>query len=115
MHLHYMLTEALDPTCAQHVSFLCEVFKNSCRAVVERHADGFDDPLPPVHCHIVHGYEDVTIRISDEGGGVSRAALPNIWKFMYTTSRSSALFSLRLLSLRAEKRRHGPGGGLSAG
>lgn len=38
----------------------CQVFKNSCRAVVERHADGFDDPLPFVHCHIVHGYEDVT-------------------------------------------------------
>ena len=37
-----------------------QVFKNSCRAVVERHADGFDDPLPSVHCHIVHGYEDVT-------------------------------------------------------
>ena len=27
---------------------------------MERHADGFDDPLPTVHCHIVHGYEDVT-------------------------------------------------------
>ena len=27
---------------------------------MERHADGFDDPLPSVHCHIVHGYEDVT-------------------------------------------------------
>ena len=38
----------------------CQVFKNSCRAVVERHAHGFDDPLPSVHCHIVHGYEDVT-------------------------------------------------------
>eukprot|EP00438_Fugacium_kawagutii_P035443 Skav231813 [mRNA] locus=scaffold692:378194:380648:- [translate_table: standard] len=74
MHLHYMLTE---------------VFKNSCRAVVERHADGFDDPLPTVHCHIVHGYEDVTIRISDEGGGIARAALPNIWKFMYTTSKKT--------------------------
>ncbi|CAJ1337066.1 unnamed protein product [Effrenium voratum] len=71
MHLHYMLTE---------------VFKNSCRAVTERHADGFDDPLPPIHCHIVHGYEDVAIRISDEGGGISRNDLAKIWKFMYTTS-----------------------------
>ncbi|CAE7333915.1 PDK, partial [Symbiodinium necroappetens] len=74
MHLHYMLVE---------------VFKNSCRAVVERHADGFDDLLPAIHCHIVHGNEDVTIRVSDEGGGISRAHLPNIWKFMYTTSKKS--------------------------
>lgn len=74
MHLHYMLTE---------------VFKNSCRATVERHAESFDDPLPKVHCHIVHGDEDVTIRISDEGGGIARAALPNIWKFMFTTMKKT--------------------------
>ena len=38
-----------------------QVFKNSCRATVERHAESFDDPLPKVHCHIVHGDEDVTM------------------------------------------------------
>merc|ERR1712190_498882 len=74
MHLHYMLTEVL---------------KNACRAVVERHGHGFDDPLPPVRCQIVHGYEDVTIRISEEGGGISRSQMDNIWKFMYSTYRKS--------------------------
>jgi len=70
MHLHYMLTEVL---------------KNACRAVVERHADGFDDELPPVRCQIVHGYEDVTFKISDEGGGISRSRMADVWKFMYST------------------------------
>ncbi len=36
---------------------------------MERHADGFDDPLPSVHCHIVHGYEDVT-SLQHKGSGV---------------------------------------------
>merc|ERR1719433_788874 len=70
MHLHYMLTEVL---------------KNACRAVVEQHADGFDDELPPVRCQIVHGHEDVTFRISDEGGGIPRTRMQDIWKFMHST------------------------------
>jgi len=70
MHFAYMLTEVL---------------KNACRAVVERHGDGFDDELPPVRVLIVHGQEDVTLKISDEGGGISRTRMGNIWKFMYST------------------------------
>eukprot|EP00927_Polykrikos_kofoidii_P050808 TRINITY_DN44685_c0_g1_i1.p1 TRINITY_DN44685_c0_g1~~TRINITY_DN44685_c0_g1_i1.p1 ORF type:complete len:507 (+),score=66.97 TRINITY_DN44685_c0_g1_i1:173-1693(+) len=76
MHLQYILTE---------------VFKNSCRAVVETHSDdfGFDDALPPVRVHIVHGHEDVTIRVSDEGGGISRPRMRDVWKFMYSTYKKS--------------------------
>ncbi|CAK0859654.1 unnamed protein product [Prorocentrum cordatum] len=79
MHLNYMLTE---------------VFKNACRATVEQHAEGFDDPLPPVHCRIVHGHEDITIKISDEGGGISRASMQDVWKFMYSTYKKSPWGSL---------------------
>eukprot|EP00928_Gymnodinium_smaydae_P028609 TRINITY_DN21775_c0_g1_i1.p1 TRINITY_DN21775_c0_g1~~TRINITY_DN21775_c0_g1_i1.p1 ORF type:complete len:515 (+),score=119.03 TRINITY_DN21775_c0_g1_i1:22-1566(+) len=81
MHLHYMLTE---------------VFKNACRAVTERHADGgFDDLLPPVRCSIVHGYEDVTLRISDQGGGISRSRLEDVFKFMYSTYKHSPWADIR--------------------
>lgn len=74
-----------------HIQYmLCEVFKNACRATVEQHADdGFDDILPPVQCHIVHGYEDVTLKISDEGGGMSRERQQDVWKFMYSTYKRS--------------------------
>mmetsp|Transcript_126992 Transcript_126992/g.253836 ORF Transcript_126992/g.253836 Transcript_126992/m.253836 type:complete len:474 (+) Transcript_126992:33-1454(+) len=74
MHLAYMLTEVL---------------KNACRAVVERHGEGFDDDLPPVRVQIVHGHEDLTFKISDEGGGISRTRMGDIWKFMYSTYRRS--------------------------
>lgn len=74
MHVQYMLTE---------------VFKNACRAVVERHGHGFDDELPAVRCLVVYGEEDVSIKVSDEGGGISRSRMQDVWKFMYTTvSRS---------------------------
>ena len=69
---------------------LTEVFKNSLRAVVEHHGEGgFDDWLPPVRCRIVHGCEDVTLKISDEGGGISRSRERDIWKFMYSTYKKS--------------------------
>jgi len=80
MHMNYILTE---------------IFKNACRAVVERHGYGFDDELPVVRCHIVHGYEEVSFRISDEGGGISRAQMENIFKFMYSTCRQSPWDRLR--------------------
>lgn len=75
MHLQYMLTE---------------IFKNACRAVVERHGDGgFDDVLPSVRCFVMYGEEDVTFKISDEGGGIARSRMDNIWKFMYSTYKRS--------------------------
>jgi len=75
MHLSYMMTE---------------LFKNACRATTELHAtSGFDDLLPPIRCHIVHGHEDVTIKVSDEGGGLSRNQLKDVFKFMYTTCKKS--------------------------
>ena len=63
-----------------HVLF--EVLKNSLRAVVETH--GVDcENFPPVNVIVAEGHEDITIKISDEGGGIPRSALPLVWTFMY--------------------------------
>lgn len=62
-----------------HVLF--EVLKNSLRAVVETH--GIDcENYPPVKVIVAEGNEDITIKISDEGGGIPRSALPLVWTFM---------------------------------
>jgi len=62
-----------------HVLF--EVLKNSLRAVVETH--GVDcENYPPVKVIVAEGNEDITIKISDEGGGIPRSALPLVWTFM---------------------------------
>lgn len=64
-----------------------ELLKNSLRAVVERHLPTASDEtaLPPIKVVVVEGKEDITIKISDEGGGIPRSAIPLIWTYMYTT------------------------------
>ena len=60
---------------------LFEVLKNSLRAVVDKH--GVDcDNFPPVKVIVAEGNEDITIKISDEGGGIPRSAVPLVWTFM---------------------------------
>ncbi|KZS98209.1 mitochondrial pyruvate dehydrogenase [Sistotremastrum niveocremeum HHB9708] len=69
-----------------HLSHICfELLKNSLRAVVERYGSSSEDTLPPIKVIVVEGKEDITIKISDEGGGIPRSAIPLIWTYMYTT------------------------------
>ncbi|KAJ5902668.1 hypothetical protein N7495_003196 [Penicillium taxi] len=68
-----------------HLShMLFETLKNSLRAVVEHH--GTDrDSYPVTKVIVAEGKEDITIKISDEGGGIPRSAIPLVWTYMYTT------------------------------
>lgn len=69
-----------------HLSHICfELLKNSLRAVVERYGHEKEDAIPPIKVIVVEGKEDITIKISDEGGGIARSAIPLIWTYMYTT------------------------------
>lgn len=69
-HLHHMLFELL---------------KNSLRAVVERFGIDYDD-WPEIRLVAAEGKEDITIKISDEGGGIPRSGMPLVWTYMYTTA-----------------------------
>ncbi|KAJ5112634.1 hypothetical protein N7532_000679, partial [Penicillium argentinense] len=68
-----------------HLShMLFETLKNSLRAVVEQH--GADrEQFPVTKVIVAEGKEDITIKISDEGGGIPRSAIPLVWTYMYTT------------------------------
>ncbi|KAH0578279.1 hypothetical protein H2248_003902 [Termitomyces sp. 'cryptogamus'] len=85
------------PYVPGHLSHICfELLKNSLRAVVERFGLGDDDmgidaPYPPIKVVVVEGKEDITIKISDEGGGISRSAIPLIWTYMYTTMEGQGI------------------------
>ncbi|SGY16881.1 BQ5605_C012g07018 [Microbotryum silenes-dioicae] len=76
------------PSHLNHVLF--EVLKNSLRAVVETHGVECEE-YPPVKVIVAEGNEDITIKISDEGGGIPRSALPLVWTFMYTTANPENL------------------------
>jgi pyruvate dehydrogenase kinase 2/3/4 len=74
-HLHHMLFELL---------------KNSLRAIVE--CRGPDSAAwSPIRIIIAEGQEDVTIKISDEGGGIPRSGISRIWTYLYTTAAAPVL------------------------
>lgn len=67
------------------------MLKNSLRAVVERFGVDNEDAFPPIKVVVVEGSEDITIKISDEGGGIPRSAIPLIWTYLYTTMSDEGL------------------------
>lgn len=77
-HLNFMYT----PGHLSHMLF--ETLKNSLRAVVETHGAEKED-FPVTKVIVAEGKEDITIKISDEGGGIPRSAIPLVWTYMYTT------------------------------
>ncbi|CAF3706387.1 unnamed protein product [Adineta steineri] len=76
---------AYVPSHLYHIMF--ELFKNSMRATVE-HAESkkISTPLPPVVVDVVKAKEDLTIRISDRGGGIPRSKADKIFRYMYSTA-----------------------------
>ncbi|EEF43184.1 pyruvate dehydrogenase, putative [Ricinus communis] len=64
-----------------------ELVKNSLRAVQERYMDS-DKVAPPVRLIVAEGIEDVTIKVSDEGGGIPRSGLPKIFTYLYSTAKN---------------------------
>ncbi|KAF8139815.1 mitochondrial branched-chain alpha-ketoacid dehydrogenase kinase-domain-containing protein [Boletus edulis] len=99
------LTFPYVPGHLSHIVF--ELLKNSLRAVVERFGADYEDRVskdsespnersgprgyPPIKVIVVEGREDITIKISDEGGGIPRSAIPLIWTYMYTTMAGQSI------------------------
>ncbi|KAI9895677.1 hypothetical protein PsorP6_019565 [Peronosclerospora sorghi] len=88
LHGHTDFSMPFVPSHLHHMLF--EVIKNSMRAVVEFH--GVDNDMPPIKIVIADGddNEDVSIKISDEGGGIPRSSVSRIWSYLYTTADSKA-------------------------
>ena len=72
-HLHYILLELL---------------KNSMRATVDWNMHQNFTEFPPVTVIIADGKEneDLTIKVSDEGGGIPRSHVKRIWSYLFTTA-----------------------------
>ncbi|EGF82544.1 hypothetical protein BATDEDRAFT_32923 [Batrachochytrium dendrobatidis JAM81] len=76
------------PSHLHHMLF--ELIKNSLRAIVERY--GVDcETYPEIRLVVAEGKEDITIKISDEGGGIARSGMPLIWTYLYTTAEKPLL------------------------
>ncbi|XP_049701296.2 pyruvate dehydrogenase (acetyl-transferring) kinase, mitochondrial [Helicoverpa armigera] len=68
------------PSHLYHMLF--ELFKNSMRAVMETH----ESSPPPITVNIVRGQEDVSVKLSDRGGGIPRSVSDLLFKYMYSTA-----------------------------
>jgi len=78
------------PSHLYHIMF--ELIKNSMRATIERHGD-HTVYLPPIKIRAIKGEEDVTIRVSDQGGGIPRRMTDTLFEYLYTTAPTPAITS----------------------
>ncbi|XP_041066734.1 pyruvate dehydrogenase (acetyl-transferring) kinase isozyme 3, mitochondrial isoform X2 [Carcharodon carcharias] len=69
---------------------LFELFKNSMRATVELH-EGRKEGYPPIKTLVTLGKEDLSIKISDKGGGVPLRKIDRLFNYMYSTAPSPSL------------------------
>ncbi|XP_075052618.1 pyruvate dehydrogenase kinase, isozyme 3 [Mixophyes fleayi] len=77
---------------------LFELFKNSMRATVERHEDSMES-LPPIKTLVTLGKEDLSIKITDQGGGVPLRKIDRLFNYMYSTAPKPSLEPSRAVPL----------------
>jgi len=96
-HIHYILSELL---------------KNSLRATCTFHGV-HGGPLPPVEVVIARGRYDVTIKISDRGGGIPFHKVEQIWSYCLTSETPTANSTLPKFKSTSEDVIHGQRASLS--
>ncbi|XP_077813331.1 pyruvate dehydrogenase (acetyl-transferring) kinase isozyme 1, mitochondrial isoform X9 [Macaca mulatta] len=70
------------PSHLYHMVF--ELFKNAMRATMEHHANR--GVYPPIQVHVTLGNEDLTVKMSDRGGGVPLRKIDRLFNYMYSTA-----------------------------
>ncbi|XP_055071493.1 pyruvate dehydrogenase (acetyl-transferring) kinase isozyme 1, mitochondrial [Misgurnus anguillicaudatus] len=76
------ITVVYVPSHLYHMVF--ELFKNAMRATMELHEDAMK--YPPVHVRIALGDEDLTVKVSDRGGGVPLRKIDRLFTYTYSTA-----------------------------
>ncbi|KAM9181265.1 pyruvate dehydrogenase kinase, isozyme 3 [Trichechus inunguis] len=77
---------------------LFELFKNSMRATVELYEDR-KEGYPAVKTLVTLGKEDLSIKISDQGGGVPLRKIDRLFNYMYSTAPRPSLEPTRAAPL----------------
>uniref|UniRef100_A0A5K3G2A2 Protein-serine/threonine kinase n=1 Tax=Mesocestoides corti TaxID=53468 RepID=A0A5K3G2A2_MESCO len=74
------------PSHLYHILF--ELLKNAMRAVVEKGRLVNKDEFPPIQVLVVSGKHNVTIKLSDLGGGFPRSLNDQLFRYTYSTGGS---------------------------
>jgi len=78
------VTAVYVPSHLHHILF--EVFKNAMRASCEWAEKNETDTIPFIRLRVYQTAEDITLKISDRGGGMSRRTKRKIFNYMYSTA-----------------------------
>nr|XP_020460411.1 pyruvate dehydrogenase (acetyl-transferring) kinase isozyme 2, mitochondrial-like [Monopterus albus] len=70
------------PSHLYHMLF--ELFKNAMRATIDTHESS--NSLPPIQVKVSLGGEDMSIKVSDKGGGVPFRKTEKLFSYMYSTA-----------------------------
>uniref|UniRef100_A0A674D3M4 Protein-serine/threonine kinase n=1 Tax=Salmo trutta TaxID=8032 RepID=A0A674D3M4_SALTR len=62
----------------------CMTLTNAMRATMELYGDSMD--YPPVHAQVALGSEDLTVKVSDRGGGVPLRKIERLFTYTYSTA-----------------------------
>jgi len=77
------LSLCYPPSHLYHILF--ELFKNSMRATVESHGTTAGN-LPSIEVLLAKGEHDVSIRVSDQGGGIPRHITDHLFHYLFSTA-----------------------------
>ncbi|XP_012691962.1 pyruvate dehydrogenase (acetyl-transferring) kinase isozyme 1, mitochondrial [Clupea harengus] len=83
------------PSHLYHMLF--ELFKNAMRATMELYGDALE--YPPVQAQVALGHEDLTIKVSDRGGGVPLRKIDRLFTYTYSTAPRPLMDSARATPL----------------
>ena len=73
--------DATFPYILTHLQYVIgELLRNSIQAVVERRVKLTESP-PPIEVLVCEAPQHVIIRISDQGGGIDKGIMPELWSF----------------------------------
>ena len=62
------------------------MLQNSMRATLEVSQENPGNEISPIEVRVYKTKNDITIKISDLGGGISRASSGKIFNYMYSTA-----------------------------
>jgi pyruvate dehydrogenase kinase 2/3/4 len=87
--------DATFPYILSHLQYIIgELLRNSMQAVIE-HRQFKDGNPPPIEVLVCETPQHVIIRISDQGGGISREFMPYLWSFSKGPRKNMRLRNLQ--------------------
>uniref|UniRef100_A0A665WS77 Protein-serine/threonine kinase n=1 Tax=Echeneis naucrates TaxID=173247 RepID=A0A665WS77_ECHNA len=81
------ITVVYVPSHLYHMVF--ELFKNAMRATMELYGDAME--YPAIHTQVALGTEDLTVKVSDRGGGVPLRKIDRLFTYTYSTAPRPSL------------------------